>query len=184
MERVMHQRNWRHLTAAPRSIHAMPLMKGTTDWTNKLINPPTNENNTHMKSYNFPCSDMFTRRVVVMETITLRTRTTMTMAAIDVSRLEIRGPSLTHSSHWHGVWLSQVVTSCLWRLLCARAHTHTRAVMEAVVVIVIVTPILLLLPFINFLPPMPPTPHYGEGDKRSWVSGYLCVECCHCQLMK
>lgn len=151
MERVMHQRNWRHLTAAPRSIHAMPLMKGTTDWTNKLINPPTNENNTHMKCYNSPCSDMFTRGVVVMETITLRTRTTMTTAAIDVSRLEIRGPSLTHSSHWHGVWLSQVVTSCLWRLLCAPTHTH--AEMEAVVVIVIVTPILLLLPFINFLPP-------------------------------
>lgn len=77
-----------------------------------------------MKCYNFPCRDMFTRGVVVMETITLRTRTTMTMAAIDVSRLEIRGASLTHSSHWHGVWLSQVVTSCLWRLLCA--HTHTR----------------------------------------------------------
>lgn len=152
MERVMHQRNWRHLTAAPRSIHAMPLMKGTTEWTNKLINPPTNENNTHMKSYNSPCSDMFTRGVVVMETITLRTRTTMTTAAIDVSRLEIRGPSLTHSSHWHGVWLSQVVTSCLWRLLCARTHTNTSEEMEAVVVIVIVTPILLLLPFINFFP--------------------------------
>lgn len=83
------------------------------------------EQHTHMKSYNFPCSDMFTRGVVVMETITLRTRTTMTTAAIDVSRLGIRGPSLTHSSHWHGVWLSQVVTSCLWRLLCA--HTQTRA---------------------------------------------------------
>lgn len=85
------------------------------------------EQHTHMKCYNSPCSDMFTRGVVVMETITLRTRTrtTMTTAAIDVSRLEIRGPSLTHSSHWHGVWLSQVVTSCLWRLLCA--HTHKQA---------------------------------------------------------
>lgn len=111
------------------------------------------EQHTHMKSYNSPCSDMFTRGVVVMETITLRTRTTMTTAAIDVSRLEIRGPSLTHSSHWHGVWLSQVVTSCLWRLLCAHTHTHSHTEMEAVVVIVIVTPILLLLPFINFLPP-------------------------------